>query len=271
MLIFHEDDLLAMKRSLALGRIMGIEIKFHYSWFFVFALVVISLALGYMPHQYPNLSHDTYWAIGLVSAAVLFSSVMFHELSHSYEAIKKCIRIPSIVLFFFGGVAQMAEEPRKPDDEIKVAIAGPLFRFAVGGMLLSLWYFAEFLSLGIEISAILRYGGTINLILGSFNMIPAFPLDGGRVLRGTLWRRSGDLMKATASAVRVSMVFAYALIIGSFPVILLARDASGFWLFLVGMFLKSAAESSMQQMLLKHRLEGVSAGEIALPAATIAP
>jgi Zn-dependent protease len=223
-----------------------------------------SLALGYMPSQYPGLSQGTYWIIGFAATAILFSSVLFHELSHAFVALRKGIRISSIMLFFFGGIAQMAEEPRKPNDEVKIAIAGPLFSFAVGGILLFLWYFAESGNLSIELSAIFRYGGYINLLVGAFNMIPAFPLDGGRVLRAHFWNRSSNILKATVSAAKISMIFANTLIFGSFFVLFLTRDATGIWFFFIGLLLRSMAESSLQHEVLRHKLEGVYAGQLAV-------
>lgn len=260
-----------LRATLTLGKIMGIEIKFHYSWFFIFLLVVVSLVFGYMPHHYPGLSQETYWLIGILSAGILFSSVLFHELSHSYVAIKKGIRIPSIVLFFFGGVAQMAEEPRRSNDEIKIALAGPLFSFTIGGILFFLWLVAQSANLGVELSAIFRYGAYINLLVGAFNMMPAFPLDGGRVLRAGLWRKSNDILKATISSTKISMIFANALIFGSFAVFFITRDASGIYLFFIGLYLRSSAASALQHTLLKRNLEGLYAGEMAILPVTISP
>ncbi len=260
-----------MRSSLTLGEIMGIKVKLHYSWFFILPVIVWSLAFGYMPHHYPGLTQQTYWITGLAAAGILFTSVVFHELSHSYVAMKKGIRIPSIVLFFFGGVAQMAEEPRRPNDEIKIALAGPSFSFALGGILLLLWLFAQSANIGVELSAILRYGASINLLVGAFNMLPAFPMDGGRVLRAGLWRKSNDILRATVSAVRISIMFAYALIFGSFAVFFFTHDASGMYLFFIGLYLKSTAESSLQYTLLKRNLEGVYAGQIDTLPVTISP
>jgi Zn-dependent protease len=250
---------------------MGIEIQLHYSWFFIFLLITASLALGYMPHHYPGLSQETYWLIGASSAGILFTSVLFHELSHSFVAMRKGIRIPSIMLYFFGGVAKMAEEPRTPSDEMKMSIAGPLFSFAIGGILLFLWLIAESANLGVELSAVFRYGGYINLFVGAFNMMPAYPMDGGRVLRAAFWRRSKDVVRATISAAKISIIFSYALIFGSFPVFFFTRDASGIYLIFIGLYLKSTAESSLRHTVLSRNLEGAYAVDIVAFPVTVSP
>lgn len=172
--------------SIRLGKIMGIPVRIHYTLWLVFILIAWSLAHGYMPRQYPGLSTLTYWAIGITSAIILFASVLVHELSHSYIAKKNGLPIARITLFFFGGVSEMTEEPQDPKLEVKMAAAGPLMSFLIAGILGSTWYLSELAKASVAITAILGYGALINAILGLFNLLPAFPLDGGRVFRNTL-------------------------------------------------------------------------------------
>ena len=175
--------------SIRLGKIMGIPVRIHYTLWIIFVLIAWSLARGYKPQQYPGLSTITYWAIGIASAVILFASVLIHELSHSYVAKKNGLPIARITLFFFGGVSEMTEEPQDPGLEVRMAVAGPLMSFLIAGVLGGSWYLAQFAKAPVAITATLGYGALINAILGVFNLLPAFPLDGGRVFRGSLWKR----------------------------------------------------------------------------------
>lgn len=183
--------------SIRLGKIMGIPVRIHYTLWVVFLLIAWSLAYGYMPHQYPGLSELTYWTIGIASAIVLFVSVLIHELSHSYIAKKNGLPIARITLFFFGGVSEMTEEPQDPGLEVRMAAAGPLMSFLIAGVLGAVWYLGQIAHLPIIITATVGYGALINAVLGAFNLLPAFPLDGGRVFRGSLWKHSNNLISAT--------------------------------------------------------------------------
>src|SRR6266705_748408 len=199
--------------SLNIGRIIGIPVRIHYTLWLVLLLIAWSLAEGYMPQHYPQIqSVTTYWAIGIVSAIILFVSVFLHELSHSYIAKKNGLPIARITLFFFGGVSEMSEEPKDPGLEVRMAAAGPLTSFAIAGVLGALWYVSTLVSAPLSVIAVLGYNAVINVALGAFNLVPAFPLDGGRVLRGSLWGRSKNLLKATRSATRVSEVLSLLMI-----------------------------------------------------------
>jgi Zn-dependent protease len=183
--------------SANVGKILGIPIRIHWTLWLVFLLIAWSPADGYLPAVYPSFSAATDWAIGIVSAILLFISVLLHELSHSYIAKKNGLPIARITLFFFGGVSEMGEEPKDPRLEVRMAAAGPLTSFAIAGVLGALWFASALVSLPLPVIAILRYNAFINLALGAFNLVPAFPLDGGRVLRGSLWNRSKNLLSAT--------------------------------------------------------------------------
>jgi Zn-dependent protease/predicted transcriptional regulator len=248
--------------SVRLGKIMGIPVVVHYTLWLVFLLIAWSLAVGYMPRQYPNLGRLTYWVIGIASAIVLFVSVLVHELSHSYIAKKNGLPIARITLFFFGGVSEMTEEPRDPGLEVRMAAAGPLMSFLIAGVLGGFWYLSILLKGPIPVVATLGYGGLINAALGAFNLLPAFPLDGGRVFRGSLWKRSKNLISATRTATRVSEVFSLLMMVGGFVAIILGDIIDGLWIVVLGWFIKSGAETSLRQTLVGEALVGVTVGDI---------
>jgi len=245
-----------------LGKIMGIPVRIHYTLWLVFILIAWSLAYGYMPHQYPGLSTLTYWGIGITSAIILFASVLIHELSHSYVAKKHGLPIARITLFFFGGVSEMTEEPQDPGLEVKMATAGPLMSFLIAGILGGAWYVSEVTRASVPITAILGYGALINAVLGVFNLVPAFPLDGGRVFRGSLWRRSGNLIGATKTATRISEIISLFMMFGGFILIIVSDFVDGIWIVVLGWFIKSGAETSLRQTLVGETLSGVTVGNI---------
>lgn len=241
---------------------MGIPVRIHYTLWLVFILIAWSLAYGYMPHQYPGLSPLTYWMIGIASAIVLFVSVLVHELSHSYIAKKNGLPIARITLFFFGGVSEMTEEPQDAGLEVRMAAAGPLMSFLIAGVLGGFWYLAKSAALPIAVTATVGYGALINAVLGAFNLLPAFPLDGGRVFRGSLWKHSKNLVGATRTATRVSEVFSLLMMFGGFVAIIFGDFVDGIWIVVLGWFIKSGAETSLRQTLLGETLTGVAVGDI---------
>ena len=248
--------------SVRLGKIMGIPIRIHFTLWFVFILIAWSLAVGYMPHQYPGLSVVTYWAIGITSAVILFASILVHELSHSYIAKKNGLPIARITLFFFGGVSEMTEEPQDPDLEVRMAAAGPLMSFLIAGVLGALWYLGGSAHAPVAIIATLGYAALINGVLGAFNLLPAFPLDGGRVLRGSIWKHMNNFVGATRSAIRVSEVISLLMMFGGFVFIILGDFVDGLWVIVLGWFIRSGAQTSLKQTLVGDALLGVSVGNI---------
>lgn len=241
---------------------MGIPIRIHYTLWFVFILIAWSLAVGYMPHQYPGLGSVTYWAIGIVSAIILFVSILIHELSHSYIAKKNGLPIARITLFFFGGVSEMTEEPEDPGLEVRMAAAGPLMSFLIAGVLGALWYIGEAVKAPVPVIATLGYAALINGVLGAFNLLPAFPLDGGRVFRGSIWKRSNNLVAATRTATRVSEGLSLLMMFGGFLLIMFSDFVDGIWIIVLGWFIKSGAETSLKQTLVGEALTGVSVADI---------
>jgi Zn-dependent protease/predicted transcriptional regulator len=248
--------------SVKLGRIMGIPVRIHYTMWFVFILIAWSLASGYMPSQYPGLGVVTYWAIGIASAVILFASVLIHELSHSYIAKKNGLPIGRITLFFFGGVSEMTEEPQDPGLEVRMAAAGPLMSFLIAGVLGGLWYLGGLVKTPVAVTATLGYGALINAVLGVFNLLPAFPLDGGRVFRGSVWKRSGSLIGATRTATRVSEGISLLMMVGGFVAIIFGDFVNGIWIIFLGWFIRSGAETSLRQTLVGETLSGITVGDI---------
>ncbi len=241
---------------------MGIPIRIHYTLWFVFILIAWSLAVGYMPHEYPGLGAVTYWAIGIASAIILFASILVHELSHSYIAKKNGLPIARITLFFFGGVSEITEEPQDPSLEVRMAAAGPLMSFLIAGVLGALWYLCESIKAPIPIVATLGYAALINALLGAFNLVPAFPLDGGRVFRGSIWKHSNNLVGATKTATRVSEGISLLMMFGGFVFIILGDFIDGIWIIVLGWFIKSGAETSLRQTLVGESLGGVTVADI---------
>ena len=248
--------------SLNIGEIFGVKIKIHYTWLIIFFLISWSLAIGYVPLQFPGLSEVTYWIIGIISAISLFVSVLVHELAHSYVALKQGIAVPSITLFFFGGVSQIAEEPKSPNQEAKIAAVGPLSSFAISALFVLLWFVAVTLDLGPFIIAPFSYIALINALLGGFNFLPAFPLDGGRVLRAVLWKWKNNLLAATKASIKISEAIAYIMIGTGFFMTFVYSLFTGLWIVFIGWFLKSGSEASLKQTIISQALSDVKVKEI---------
>jgi len=248
--------------SLRIGSLLGIPVRLHYTLILAVILIAWNLASGYMPSEYPGLSSREYWAIGVLGAITLFTSVLIHELAHSYVAKKNGLPVKRIVLFLFGGVSEIEEEPRSPGLEFKVAVVGPASSFVIGAALGLAWYLLGRLHLSPLILAPLEYGGFINVMLGGFNLLPAFPLDGGRILRAALWKSKKDLIGATRMATRFGVAFSYVFMIGGVLVILGGSFTSGLWFMLIGWFLKSGAEGSLQQTIVSESLAGVAIKDV---------
>ncbi len=242
-----------MHNAFCLGKIKEIEIKIHYSWFLIFFLVIWSLAQFYFPANYPGWTDTIYWLAAAVAAFFLFASVLFHELSHSLIGKRRNIVVKSITLFVFGGVAEMITEPKKPSDEFSMAIAGPLASFFLAGVF---WVLAG-VNIGLTGAAIAHYLFLINGILGAFNLIPAFPLDGGRVFRSALWAASDDIDRATRRAVVVSRVIAFLLTLWGIKLLLENNFVGGLWMIVISWFLIQAAGSSLKQQMMESVLDHV--------------
>jgi len=251
--------------SVRVFKIGGIEVNFHYSWFVIFALITWSLAVNYLPGQYPEQTSLFYWVVGVTSAASLFLSVLIHEVSHSLVARRGSVGVRRITLHFFGGVAEIEEEARTPEMEFKMAAAGPFSSLALAVILIVTWRFSLAIDLTLGIRATLRYASYINFMLAAFNMIPAFPMDGGRILRAFLWKRSGNIISSTKNATRVSQAFSFLLIFLGISNIMLGSMFNGLWIFLIGLFIKRSAEANLDATLISEALEGVRVKDIMTP------
>ena len=256
-----------------IGRALGIPIHVHASWFAVFFFVTWSLATGYLPETLPGLSAPRYWGMGGFAALLLFLSVLLHELGHSYVALRYQIPISRITLFIFGGMAHMGKEPPSPRAEFLIAIAGPLVSLILGAGCLGGAMAMESLFAGSGIQGLVVLGsllGMINVQLGLFNLIPGFPLDGGRVLRAGLWAWNKDFHRATSQAALVGIGFGVALgLIGAGLMVGAWSGAlgdslatNGGWLIFLGAFIFSAALKSRRQAALQTSLVSMTVRQV---------
>ena len=223
--------------------IMGFDVKLDFSWVFIATLVVWSLAKGYFPDQVKGLSGDVYWAMAVIGMFGLFSSIVFHELAHSIVARIYGLEIKGITLFIFGGMAEMKNEPAHATTEFMIAIAGPLASFFLAGVFYLITVVSAALSLAPSIIAVFAYLAFINTVLAVFNLVPAFPMDGGRVLRAILWHRLGDMNKATHIAAQGGYYFGLFLIFLGVFSIFTGNFVSGMWAALIGLFIQRAASA----------------------------
>jgi Zn-dependent protease/predicted transcriptional regulator len=244
-------------RSIPLFRLAGFQVGVDWSWLILAVLISWTLSVGMFPYYYPDLTPGTYWAMGVIAALGLFGSIILHELAHSLVARRYHLPIRGITLFIFGGVAQMEREPDRPSVEFLVAIAGPIASFAVALVCLLLARAAGAVGLGVPVVGVLAYLATINGILALFNLVPAFPLDGGRMLRAALWHWKGSLRQATRIASAIGGGFGIALIVLGVWRVLTGDFIGGMWWFLIGLFVRFAAQASYQQVVMREGLRGV--------------
>lgn len=236
------------------GRIGGIDIAIHPSWLVIFFLVTFSLAESVFPREFRGWSTGLYWGIGAVTALLFFGSVLAHELSHALLARRFGLKVEGITLFIFGGATTIDADSRTPREEALIALAGPLSSFAIGAVLLGIGAVVD----QEQIRALAEWLGVINLMLGAFNLLPGFPMDGGRVLRALIWKVRGDRLVATRNAGMVGRLFAYLLIgFGVYLALGPGNIFGGLWLALIGWFLSTAAEATMAQAGIERSLRGV--------------
>jgi len=243
-----------MKKSFHLGTLFKIPIEINYTWFIILGLIVFSLARGYFPMTNPDLDPGAHWLMAFIAALLLFASLLAHEFSHSLVAMKNNLPISGITLFVFGGIAHMEKEPQSPAVEFKMAIAGPIMSFFLALVFFSLTTALYNLGVSRAFLTITNYLFIINLAVGIFNLIPGFPLDGGRVLRAVLWHYYKDIRKATAIAAGFGKTFAYFLIGIGLLNLFTGGLLAGVWFIFIGLFLQEAAETSYRQVVLKKLL-----------------
>jgi len=256
-----------MRNAIRLGKVFGIEVGLDFSWFIIFILITWSLAGHYLT-VYQGWSTTFRLGLAFFTAVLFFASVLAHEFGHSVVAIATGVPVRSITLFIFGGVAQISREPKRALDEFLIAIAGPLVSFLLAAGFGFVWAIGELFGIK-SLGALGGWLGGINLSLAVFNLIPGFPLDGGRVLRSFVWGLTGNMGGATRVAAAVgqwvAMLFILAGITMSFGVrvpILGTGFINGLWLIFIGWFLNSAATSSVQQVALRDLLKGHTAREV---------
>lgn len=244
-------------RDRTLFKLFGVPIKANVSWLFLVALVVVTLAKGYFPPRLgPGLPWHVYWGLALVGAMALFASLIVHELSHSLVARSTGMSVSGITLFIFGGVSQLEDEPPTAASEFFMAVVGPLSSVVLGIAFLVIWLVGAYLQWSAAALALLGYLSFINFLLAAFNSLPAFPLDGGRVLRSILWGVTADLRLATHVAVQIGSIFGLGLIMFGIFLLLHRVVISGMWLMVVGFFLRQAALGSLQMVIMREHLEG---------------
>lgn len=247
--------------SLRIFRIAGIDVYVHVSWLVVFALVTLSLAVGYYPPLLPDLSAAQAWALGAVSAILLFASVLVHELAHSLVARTRGIEATSITLFIFGGVSSLRTDAPRASTEFLIAIVGPLTSFGLAAAWLLLA-----VALGEpRIAALFGYLAIINGLLGGFNLIPGFPLDGGRVLRAVVWQLTGSMRRGLEVAVGAGQLVGYAFMVWGVLQVLDGDAFSGIWIAVIGWFLQGAGATQLRQVRSEQRLTGVSVRDVMRP------
>jgi len=249
-----------VKSSLRLFRIAGIDIGIHYTWILIFVLLSWSLAQVFFPQLYPGWDTVTYWVTGVVAALLLFGSVLVHELAHSLVAQARGMTVSSITLFIFGGVSNLEDEPEKPKVEFVMSIAGPLSSLALAGIF---WGLLQIVGdQQSPVAATFSYLALINALLAGFNLLPGFPLDGGRVLRAILWNRTGNLVKATNIAATVGRFMGWGFIAFGLFQVFAGNFIGGIWLAFIGWFLSSSADASRREVTLREQLSGVQVKEV---------
>ena len=253
-----------------LAKIFGIEINVHWSWLFIFFLVTFTFATGILEETYENWSESRRWVVAAAIALIFFISILAHEMSHSLVARRYGIPVSSITLFVFGGVSNLSKEPANARQEFLIAIVGPVTSFAVALLFAAGYFVLSPLEEGA--GAVSANLAVINLSIGIFNLIPGFPLDGGRVLRSIFWAQKRDMLKATRTASNVGVVIAYAIMaLGVASLFLLGSIITGAWLFLIGNFLRSASAASYEQLFMEQVLKGVPASAVATREYTTVP
>jgi len=244
-------------KTVTLFRVFGFEVKVDWSWLILGSLVVWSLATSLYPALYKGIDPAAYWVMAVAGAVGLFFSIVFHELWHSLVARKYGVHMRGITLFLFGGVSEMGEEPESPKAEFFLAVAGPVSSIVLAAVLLGLSYLLAGSGPMTPVTGVLKILGYLNFMLAGFNLIPAFPLDGGRVLRAVLWGTWNDLRRATRVAASVGAGLGAALMALGALQFFVGRSVGGLWTLIIGMFVSVAARSSYRQLLFRQALEGV--------------
>jgi Zn-dependent protease/predicted transcriptional regulator len=248
-----------------LGSILGFEIRIDYSWFIIFFLILWTFGFGVFPTMYPGQEPVVYVAMAVVGTLLFFASLVAHELSHSLVARRKGIPVSGITLFIFGGMAHTSMEFEEPGDEFQIAGIGPVSSLIIAGIFYLVAWVGGAAGWSPAVVGVASYLAFINVVLAVFNLLPGFPLDGGRLFRAAVWKFTGDMRKATRYATAGGKLFGYLLIAVGLVNIFAGNLIGGLWLVFIGWFMRSAAEASYVQLLLRRSLEGVRAAEAMTP------
>jgi len=243
-------------KGITLVKLFGFKVKIDLSWLILGLLITWTLAQGLFPQFYEGLRTATYWIMGIAGALGLLVSIVFHELWHSLIARKFGLSMRGITLFIFGGVAEMTEEPPSPKAEFFMAVAGPISSIVLSLGLFGIFFLGINLGWPDSITGVINYLAFLNLILAGFNLLPAFPLDGGRVLRSVLWGWKDNIRWATQIASKIGGAFGIALIVLGVLELFLGNLIGGVWMAVIGLFIRGASQSAYQQMLIRRSLEG---------------
>jgi Zn-dependent protease/CBS domain-containing protein len=247
------------RHTIPIGRILGIPIDLDYSWFLIAVLLTWLLAVNYYPVEFKGGTSVQYWSMGAVTAVLFFSSIVVHELAHSWVALRYKIPVHHITLFIFGGVSQIAAEPPSATAEFLIAVVGPLTSLALA----ALFFLSEPLLVNIAPAlAVAKYLALINGMLGLFNLIPGFPLDGGRVLRAIVWAVNKNFRRATLIAANTGRFFGFLFIFAGVWQALGGNFVNGLWIAFIGWFLESAAGAQVQQQMVQGLLVGHKVSEV---------
>ena len=248
-----------MPSSVPIFRVAGIQIGAHYTLVFAVLLIAWSAAAGYFPQELPGYGAGTYWVLGVIYAVLLFASVLIHELAHSLVARSRGLRVDSITLFVFGGVSNLTREPATPGEEFAISVVGPLSSLVLAGVF---WGLAQLFPARSPGGAVVFYLAYINFLLGAFNLVPGFPLDGGRIFRSIVWGATKSLRRATAIASYTGQAFGWLLIFSGVGRVLVGDFFGGIWTAFIGWFLNNAAETTRQEQTLRESLAGVTVADL---------
>ena len=246
--------------SFRVARLFGIDIEIHPSWFLILAFVAYSLSEGFFPDRYEDWSRPVYWSVGVIAALLLFLTVLIHELAHALVAKRRGLDVPRITLFIFGGVSHLGRQPSSAGEEFQIAAAGPATSLAIaiatalGGLALR--------DASEQAEAILFYLAIVNTALAFFNILPGFPLDGGRVLRSIAWKKTGSFRRATRIASGVGEFFGYGLLALGFVLLLTGYLFDGLWIMFIGWFLLGAARGEAANLQLEGVLKRLRARDV---------
>ncbi|GAA3726223.1 site-2 protease family protein [Salinactinospora qingdaonensis] len=260
-----------MQETFSLGRVAGIRVGLNWSVLVIFAIIVFGLAEGRLPSVYPDRPAWLYWGVGIATAVVFFASLLAHELAHAIVARRNGVVVDGITLWLLGGVARMRDEAPTPGAELRIAGVGPAVSFLLG-MLFAVvaWLLSLVSAVGLDVEAV-AWLAAINVVVAVFNVIPAAPLDGGRLLRALLWWRTGDRVRAAVGATTAGRFLGWFLVLLGLYVFLRGATLSGIWIALIGSFLIAVATSEGRQVQVRNMLAGVTVREAMTPDPVMAP